>query len=188
MKKTAPLLLSLFTMSVLCSSVVAYAGQTAGTSSTAVDQTQTTKTQTTKATETAKPADDAGLPVSIDRIKKALTAPESTAPPIRKEIAEGEQPRFVVQTEAPRTLTLRSYLDDGTAVPAYVRPMYDPYHTEFLEMVTPDVAKGCAQISDKGCAEMMTGRVVSGLVWQQLFSRGKDNVLRGLFKQPPQQP
>ncbi len=70
----------------------------------------------------------ATLPVSIDRIKKALTAPEPTGPPIRKEIAEDELPRFVVQTEAPRTLTLRSYLDDGTAVPGYVRPAFDPYH------------------------------------------------------------
>jgi hypothetical protein len=192
MTKTAPLLLSLFTMSVLCSSVAAYAGQTASgtTSTTASDQTQAKPAQTAQTAQPASTAssDNAALPVSIDRIKKALAKPEPTGPPIRKEIAEGEQPRFIVQTEAPRTLTLRSYLDDGTAVPAYVRPMYDPYHTEFLDMVTPDVAKGCAQISDKGCAEMMTGRVVSGLVWQQLFSRGKDNVLRTIFKQQPQEP
>jgi hypothetical protein len=100
--------------------------------------------------------------------------PEPAGPPIQKTV-DGELPRFIVQTQAPRTLTLRSYLDDGTAVPAYVRPMFDPYHSEFLDMVTPDNAKGCAQFSDQGCAEVMTGRVVSGLVWQQLFSR---------FKQP----
>ena len=155
MTKTAPLLLSLFTMSVLCSSGVAYAGQTAQPASTA----STTSTATTKATTaTATPAADADptradstLPVSMDRIKKALTAPEPTGPPILKEIEEGELPRFVVQTEAPRTLTLRSFLDDGTAVPAYVRPSYDPYHTEFLDMTTPDAYKGCGQFAgDQG--------------------------------------
>jgi hypothetical protein len=72
-----------------------------------------------------------------------------------------------------RTLTLRDYLEDGTDVPKYVRPQFDLYHYEFLDMVTPDAAKGCAQFSDQGCAEVMTGRVVSGLVWQQLFSRRK---------------
>ena len=154
MKKTAPFLLSLFTMGMLCSSVPVNAGQTASGAATTSTDTQP-------------------LPVSIDRIRKALTAPEPTGPPIQKAVTDEELPRFIVQTQAPRTLTLRSYLDDGTAVPAYVRPMYDPYHSEFLEMVTPDAAKGCAQFSDKGCAEVMAGRVVSGLVWQSLFSRVK---------------
>jgi hypothetical protein len=200
MKKTAPFLLSLFTMGVICSSVVAYAGQTAsGTSSTAGDQPQAqTQTQpqaqkpaqTAQSGQSAQPGNDGTLPVSIDRIKKALKAPEPAGPPIRREIAEGEQPHFLVQTEAPRTLTLRSYLDDGTAVPAYVRPTFDPYHTEFLEMTTPDTYKGCGQFAgDQGaCAQVMSSRVGSGLVWQQLFSRGVDNVLRGMFKQQPQQP
>jgi hypothetical protein len=117
-----------------------------------------------------------------------LTAPEPTGPPIRKEIADGETPLFVVQTEAPRTLTLRSYLDDGTAVPAYVRAPFDPYHTEFLDMTTPDAYKGCGQFAgDQGaCAQVMTSRVGSGMIWQQLLSRGVDNVLRGFFKQPQQ--
>ena len=181
MTKTAPFLLSLFTMGVLCSSVVAYAGQTASGTSTA-GQTQTQKP--------AQPAaDDGTLPVSIDRIKKALTAPEPSGPPIRKEIAAGEQPRFVVQTEAPRTLVLRNYLDKGNDVPSYVRPQFDLYHSEFLEMTTPDNYKGCGQYAgDQGaCAQVMSSRVASGLFWQQFLSRGVDNVLRGLFK-PPQQP
>lgn len=196
MTKTAPFLLSLFTMSVICSSVVAYAGQTTSGTSTAGDQTQAQKPA--QAAQTAQPAPaastastapaDAALPVSMDRIKKALTAPEPTGPPIRKEVAEGDLPRFVVQTEAPPTLTLRSYLDDGTAVPGYVRPAFDPYHYEFLEMVTPDAYKGCGQFAgDQGaCSQVMSSRVVSGLVWQQLFSKGVDNVLRGMFKQPQQ--
>jgi hypothetical protein len=181
MKKTGSFLLSLFTMGVICSSGVAYAGQTA----------QPASTTTTTSTTTPPPNADGTLPVSIDRIKKALTTPEPAGPPIRREIAEGELPRFVVQTEAPRTLTLRSYLDDGTAVPAYVRPTFDPYHTEFLEMTTPDTYKGCGQFAgDQGaCAQVMSSRVASGAVWQQLLSRGVDNVLRGMFKQqPPQQP
>ena len=128
--------------------------------------------------------------MSIDRIKKALTVPEPSGPPIRKEIAEGEFPRFVVQTQAPRTLTLRSYLDDGTAVPAYVRPQFDPYMTEFLEMTTPDNYKGCGQYAgDQGaCAQVMGSRAASGLFWQQFLSKGVDNVLRGFFKQTPQHP
>lgn len=198
MMKTAPLLLSLFTMSVLCSSVAASAGQTAQTSQPAQPASTTSSTSTAStgsttsasspasspSSSTAAASGDAALPVSIDRIKKALTAPEPTGPPIRKEAAEGELPRFVVQTEAPRTLTLRSYLDDGTAVPAYVRPQFDPYHSEFLEMTTPDAYKGCGQFAgDQGaCAQVMTSRTATGLVWQQLLSRGVDNVLRGMFK------
>jgi hypothetical protein len=186
MTKTAPFLLSLFTMSVLCSSVAAYAGQTP-----AAQPASTASTSSTPSTAPAKPTaaanDDGTLPVSIDRIKKALTAPEPTGPPLRKDVPEGELPRFVVQTEAPRTLILRSYLDDGTAVPAYVRPTFDLYHTEFLEMTTPDTYKGCGQFAgDQGaCAQVMSSRVVTGLGWQQLFSRGVDNVLRGMFKQSP---
>jgi hypothetical protein len=197
MKKTAPFLLSLLTVGVLCSSVAADAGQTAsGTTSTSPqDQNQTQAKPAAQPASTAPAsapaagptaattADGSALPVSIDRIRKALTAPEPTGPPIQREI-DGEMPRFVVETKAPRTLVLRSYLDDGTAVPAYVRPAYDPYHYEFLEMVTPDAVKGCAQFSDQGCAQVMSSRVASGLVWQQLLSRGVDNVLRGMFKQP----
>jgi hypothetical protein len=173
MKKTAPLLLSLLTAGVLCSSVPANAGQTP-TGTTSTPDTNSTAKATSAA---ATPADGAALPVSIDRIRKALTVPEPTGPPIQKTV-DGEAPRFIVQTQAPRTITLRSYLDDGTAVPGYVRSPFDPYHAEFLDMVTPDAAKGCAQFSDQGCAEVMSSRVVSGLVWQQLFSR---------FKQPQQQ-
>jgi hypothetical protein len=194
MTKTAPLLLSLVTMSVLCSSVAAYAGQTAQTSQASqpasTTTTSTTASPTASTGSTGTTSADPTLPVSIDRIKKALTAPEQTAPPIRREIKEGEQPRFIVQTEAPRTLTLRDYLDDGTDVPSYVRPQFDLYHSEFLELTTPDNYKGCGQFAgDQGaCAQVMTSRVGSGLVWQQLFSRGVDNVLRGMFKQQPQQP
>jgi hypothetical protein len=186
MKKSAPYLLSLFTMGILCSSVVAYAGQTTSGTSTAGDQAQTQKPAQTAqpAPTTSTTPTDAPLPVSMDRIRKALTAPEPTGPPIRKDVAEDEVPRFVVQTEAPRTLTLRSYLDDGTAVPAYVRPLYDPYHTEFLEMTTPDAYKGCGQFAgDQGaCSQVMSSRIGSGLIWQQLVSRGVDNVLRGMFR------
>src|SRR5690349_4054489 len=119
MTKTAPVLLSLFTMSVLCSSVAAYAGQTPQTAEPAKPAAATSST-TTPSTSTATASastesGDANLPVSLDRIKKALSTPEPSGPPIRKEVAEGEQPRFLVQTQAPRTLTLRSYLDDGTA-------------------------------------------------------------------------
>lgn len=208
MKKTAPFLLSLLTVGVLCSSVPADAGQTAsGATSTSSSQAQQDQSKTaaqpqpqvaqpaqgaqpaqasqpaSTATAAPKAADGEALPVSIDRIRKALTSPEPTGPPIQK-VVDDESPRFIVQTEAPRTLTLRSYLDDGTAVPAYVRPSFDPYHSEFLDMVTPDAVKGCAQFSDQGCAQVMSSRVASGLIWQQLLSRGVDNVLRGFFKQP----
>ena len=170
MTKTAPFLLSLFTMGVVCSSVAAYAGQTPQT-------TQPASTASTSSTASTTPAaaatDDGTLPVSIDRIKKALTAPERTGPPIRKEVAEGEQPRFIVQTQAPRTLVLRNYLDKGNDVPSYVRPQFDLYHSEFLEMTTPDNYKGCGQYAgDQGaCAQVSTSRVASGLVWQQILSR-----------------
>jgi hypothetical protein len=173
MTKTAPILLSLLTMSVICSSAVASAGQTAAATS-----------QPASTTSTASSADaDATLPVSMDRIKKALTAPEPTGPPIRKDVAEGELPRFVVQTEAPRTIMLRGNYDKTNAVAAYVQPQFDYYHSEFLEMTTPDNYKGCGQFAgDQGaCAQVMSSRVASGAIWQ--------SVLRGMFKQPqPQRP
>jgi hypothetical protein len=187
MKKTAPILLSLFTVGVLCSSVPA-AGQTAaGTSSTSTSSSQTQAQAQTQAQPQTQATPQDQLPVSLERIRKGLTAPDPTSPPIQK-VMDDEVPRFVVQTQAPRTLTLRSYLDDGTAVPAYVRGQFDPYHSEFLEMTTPDAYKGCGQFNgDQGaCAQVMSSRVASGLVWQQLLSRGVDNVLRGFFKQPQQ--
>jgi hypothetical protein len=194
MTKTVPFLLSLVTMGVLCSSVPTDAGQ----ASTSQNSTQTQAKSQAEAQPQAQNQPQAQaqpsqaqsqeqLPVSLDRIRKALTAPEPTGPPIQKVVDE-ESPRFIVQTEAPRMLTLRSYLDDGTAVPVYVRPAFDPYHSEFLEMTTPDSYKGCGPYAgDQGaCAQVMTSRVATGLVWQQLVSRGVDNVLRGMFKQAPQ--
>jgi hypothetical protein len=188
MTKTAPFLLSLFTTSVLCSSVVAYAGQTSqsaqpATTSTPATTSAASPTSSTSTGATATPANaDGTLPVSIDRIKKALTVPESAGPPIRREVAEGELPRFVVQTEAPRTIMLRGNYDKTNAVAAYVQPQFDYYHSEFLEMTTPDNYKGCGQFAgDQGaCAQVMSSRVASGAIWQ--------SVLRGMFKQPqPQQ-
>jgi hypothetical protein len=112
--------------------------------------------------------------------QEALTAPEPAGPPIRREIAEGELPRFVVQTEAPRTIILRGNYDKTNAVAAYVQPQFDYYHSEFLEMTTPDNYKGCGQFAgDQGaCAQVMSSRVASGAIWQ--------SVLRGMFKQPQQ--
>jgi hypothetical protein len=191
MMKTAPFLLSLVTVGVLCSSVPTDAGQTStsqpSTQAQAQNQDQAQPAAQPASQATATATDGAALPVSIDRIKKALTAPEPSGPPIQK-VVDDESPRFVVETKAPRTLMLRSYLDDGTAVPAYVRGPFDPYHSEFLEMTTPDAYKGCGQYAgDQGaCAQVMSSRGASGLIWQQLLSRGVDNVLRGMFKQPQQ--
>jgi hypothetical protein len=185
MTKTAPFLLSLLTTSVLCSSVVAYAGQTSQSAQPATTSTpsSTSTTPSTSGEAAAAPANaDGTLPVSIDRIKKALTVAEPAGPPIRREIAEGELPRFVVQTEAPRTIMLRGNYDKTNAVAAYVQPQFDYYHSEFLEMTTPDNYKGCGQFAgDQGaCAQVMSSRVASGAIWQ--------SVLRGMFKQPqPQQ-
>ncbi len=49
MTKTAPFLLSLFTMSVLCSSVVAYAGQTTSERAAGIDHLDASTTSTTSA-------------------------------------------------------------------------------------------------------------------------------------------
>jgi hypothetical protein len=137
--------------------------------------------QTTSSTPTAT-ATDPNLPVSLDRIKKALTV-EASATPIQAPIeTEDGVPKFATRTQAPRTLMLRSYLDDGTAVPAYVRPPFDPYHYEFLEMVTPDAVKGCAQFDEKGCLSSVASRTATGLMWQQLASEGVGEALRRIFR------
>lgn len=127
---------------------------------------------------------DPNLPVSLDRIRKALTVEAPPTPtPIQGQLqTEDGVPKFATRTEAPRTLVLRSYLDDGTAVPAYVRPPFDPYHYEFLEMVTPDAVKGCAQFDERGCLSSVASRTATGLMWQQLASEGVGQALRRVFR------
>jgi hypothetical protein len=145
---------------------------------TATAQTASTSTPTSPPASTS----DATLPVSLDRIKKALTveAPTTTIQaPIE---TEDGVPKFATRTESPRTLVLRSYLDSGTAVPAYVRPQFDPYHYEFLEMVTPDAVKGCAQFDEQGCLSSVASRTATGAMWEALASKGIDNFLRGMFR------
>jgi hypothetical protein len=126
---------------------------------------------------------DETLPVSIDRIRKALAVETPADAPLAKPIDTNEDgvPRFSVRTEAPRTLKLSSYLDDGTAVPSYVRPSVDMYHYEFLEMTTPDDYKGCAQFGESQCVTAMSQRVVSGLVWQQMLAPHVDKAIRRIF-------
>ena len=143
---------------------------------TAVAQTASTSTSSPASTS------DATLPVSLDRIKKALTV-EAPPTPIQAQMeTEGGVPKFATQTESPRTLVLRSYLDDGTAVAAYVRPPFDPYHYEFLEMVTPDAVKGCAQFDEQACLTSTAGRAISGMMWQQLASESVGQALRRVFR------
>jgi hypothetical protein len=146
---------------------------------TALAQTASTSTPTPAPTSSQT---DPALPVSLDRIKKALTV-EAPPTPIQAQMeTEDGVPKFATRTQAPRTLMLRSYLDDGTAVPAYVRPPFDPYHYEFLEMVTPDNAKGCAQFDEKACLSSVASRTASGAIWEAIASKGLDNILRGMFR------
>jgi hypothetical protein len=131
------------------------------------------------------------LPVSLDRIRKALEVQAPTTPlqPTQKPDsgtgvgAQSDVPTFATHTTSP-IIRLSDLLDDGTAVPAYVRPPFDPTHYEFLEMVTPDAAKGCAQFNEKACLEAYSSRFASALAWDQFFSTGLDRAMRRLFKQP----
>jgi len=122
------------------------------------------------------------LPVSLDRIRRGLKADAPPAAPLQRPLdTEDGVPRFSVRTESPRTIRLSDYLaNTTTAVPAYVRPPFDPYHYEFLEMTTPDDVKGCARMDDATCLQTTAGRVTSGLIWQQVLGSG----LRNLFTRP----
>lgn len=122
------------------------------------------------------------LPVSLDRIRRGLKAETPPNAPIQREIdTKDGVPRFAVRTESPRTIKLSDFLaNNKTAVPAYVRPPFDPYHYEFLEMITPDEVKGCMQFDNATCLQSNAGRLASGLLWQQLLGSS----LRGLFANP----
>jgi len=124
----------------------------------------TTSTASTTSTTTSQDA-TAPLPVSLDRIRKALNNTSTfTAPTLKFDASN--LPVFTVHTEAVR-MSLSSILDDGTSVPAYVRPPFDPTHYEFLQQVTPDAVKGCGRLTTAECLQMMASRFASGLTWQR---------------------
>lgn len=114
------------------------------------------------------------LPVSMDRIKKALKTPAPDTP-----LATSQQtpatdvqstPQFSTSIAQP-TIQLSSYLDDGTAVPSYVRAPINRTHYEFLDMVTPDDAKGCTRFSEKTCIGTYSQGLATALIFNQLFKQ-----------------
>ena len=82
--------------------------------------------------ETPKPAEH--LPVSVDRIQRALLQPEPEKavkiPPVFRVTIEG-------RPTSPFVLAPWDLAND-TPVPAWVRPKMPIYHYEFLMMVTPE--------------------------------------------------
>jgi len=119
---------------------------TAASSDDAAQQAQTQQTQAQQTQESKQnPAagQDDNLPVSLDRIRKALDetpAPAADAPRPKLKVDATAVPVFRTQTQG-TTVKLTPVFDDGTDVGAYVRPPLGLYDYEFKQMVTPDAVK-----------------------------------------------
>lgn len=108
------------------------------------------------------------LPVSLDRIRKALDEKPAAAG------AEGATPKLKIDTTSVPTfrtqtastnIRLTNYFDDGTGVGAYVRPPNGPYDYEFKQMVTPDAVKGCGRLTQAECVQSFANQAATALLW-----------------------
>jgi hypothetical protein len=131
------------------------------TASTAVAQTTPAQDQTGTGT----------LPVSLDRIRKALdetnaahAASDPNAPKLHVDVSN--VPVFRTQT-ASTGIPLSSLWDDGTSVAAYIRPPNGLYDYEFKQMVTPDAVKGCGRLTQMECVQSYANQFVTGWLWQR---------------------
>jgi len=121
--------------------------------------------------QTQSPHPGEPLPVSFDRIRKALDeSPTATGP--RLKVDTTDTPVFRIHTEGAR-IVLSSILDDGTSVPAYIRPPNGPYDYEFKQMVTPDAVKGCGRLSQTECLQYVANGIASGLLFQHATQKKK---------------
>jgi hypothetical protein len=113
------------------------------------------------------------LPVSLDRIRKALDeAPTPAADAPKLKIDTSNVPVFRTQTEG-TTIKLANALDDGTNVGAYVHPQYGPYDYEFKQMVTPDAVKGCGRLSQGECIQSFANQAATALLWNYATQKRK---------------
>src|SRR5262249_48958456 len=139
--------------------------------------TQATSTQATATSTSAQAAPGQGqpagqgqpeaLPVSLDRIRKALDnsgGNAADAPKLR--VDTSHLPVFRTHTES-TGIPLSSILDDGTNVGAYVRPPNGPYDYEFKQMVTPDAVKGCGRLTQTECLQSLANQLATGYLWQR---------------------
>jgi hypothetical protein len=153
---------SLVTATVGQSSTADAARQAQSAAAPAQTQAGSTSTSTSEA-----------LPVSLDRIRKALDeSPTPTADAPKLKIDTSNVPVFRTQTEG-TTIKLTPVLDDGTNVGAYVRPPNGPYDYEFKQMVTPDAVKGCGRLSQGDCIQNFANQVATGLLWNYATQKRK---------------
>lgn len=128
--------------------------------------------QTTPAPDQPATATATGtLPVSLDRIRKALdetsaanAASDPNAPKLHVDVSK--VPVFRTQT-ASTGVPLSNIWDDGTGVGAYVRPANGLYDYEFKQMVTPDAVKGCGRLTGMECVQSYANQFVTGWLWQR---------------------
>ncbi len=160
---------------IFVSLVTTAVGQSSSTDTTApsVDQAaQTTQTAQTAQKDTQTGSSDS-LPVSLDRIRKALDETPTAAadaPRPKLKVDTSTVPVFRTQTQG-TTIRLTPVLDDGTNVGAYVRPPYGPYDYEFKQMVTPDAVKGCGRLTTTECLQLYGNKLASALMWNYVTQK-----------------
>jgi hypothetical protein len=161
-------------VSLVTTAVGQSASEPAAQTTTGAVQSTTAAAQTTTAAAASTPASASEpLPVSLTRIRKALDEnPAPTGPKLKVDAAT-EPPVFRIHTES-TNLTLASILEDGTSVPAYVRPPNGPYDYEFKQMVTPDSVKGCGRLSQTECLQYVANGIASGWLFQHATQKKKD--------------
>jgi hypothetical protein len=147
--------------------------QTQTQSQTQAGSASTDASKNAKANASTKTSTGEALPVSLDRIRKALDdAPAASQDAPKLKIDTTNVPVFRTQTEG-TAIKLSHVLDDGTNVGAYVHPQYGPYDYEFKQMVTPDALKGCGRWSQAECIQSYANQAATALLWNYATQKRK---------------
>ena len=107
--------------------------------------------------ETAPAAHPSGTASELERIRRGLARPPT---PLAEHVGQPDSNAtfHVSVTEKPFDLGA-FWGEPGTAVAAYVRPPGGTWHHEFKQMVTPDLFKGYANLSNAEGLQLMASSV-----------------------------
>jgi len=122
---------------------------------------------------------------SLDRIRSRLGEPPPiTVPPTPSLFSTSAQrrPLFQIYIQGPQ-MPPWDWLDDGTTIPAYVRPTYSPTHHEFMLSVTPELFRGVST-HPYGVPVLSIGRAIAkaarGQIRQSREARARREVQEAL--------
>ena len=114
---------------------------------------------------------------ALERIRKRLAEPAPLAGPSLPSLFAPPRTRPLFQVEIQGEMPPWDWLDDGTSVPAYVRPTYPPTHHEFMLAVTPELFRGVST-HPYGVPVLSIARVVTKALREQNRRRKEDRARR----------